>query len=142
MRVTETAALAGALVLLAQPAFAQVQATGVWCRAAPAAAPAAACYATLKASADDRLVAVESRAGARSEIHTMSLDGGIMRMRKLPDGLALPTGKAVVLKPGAEHLMIIGPKQPFTAGSTVELTLKFAKAKALTLRAPVKIVAP
>ena len=134
--------LAFALAAVAAgPAFAApstVKVTEVWCRAAPTGAQAGACYATLTAIADDHLVAVETPAAARGEIHTMSLDGGVMRMRKLADGLALPAGKAVTLKPGAEHFMIIGPKQPLAAGRTIPLTLRFAKARPLTLQVPVK----
>lgn len=73
------------------------------------------------------------------EIHTMSMTDGVMRMRRLADGLALPAGKAVALKPGAEHLMIISPRQPLAAGGTVPLTLRFAKAAPLTLTAPIRV---
>lgn len=133
--------------MLALPASAALAAPAVtvgeaWCRAAPTAAPAAACYLTLTADAADRLTAVESPAGARSEIHTMSLEGGVMRMRKLPDGLPLPAGKAVVLRPGAEHLMIIAPKEAFRAGATIGLTLRFEKTPPLKLSVPVRVSAP
>lgn len=134
--VAMTASLAGQ----AFAAPASVKATEVWCRAAPVGAPAGGCYVTLIASVDDRLLSVETPAAASGEVHTMSMDGGIMRMRKLADGLALPAGKAVSLRPGAAHLMIIGPKQPITAGRTIPLTLRFARAKPLILQAPVRAV--
>ena len=54
-----------------------------------------------------KLVAVDSDMFARIEIHTMSMDDGIMRMRRL-DGLALPAGETVPLKPGGLHLMLFG----------------------------------
>lgn len=117
-----------------------VKAADAWCRAAPVGAPAGGCYVTLTASADDRLVAVETPAAARGEIHTMSMTDGVMRMRRLSDGLALPAGQAVALKPGAEHLMVIGPRQPLAAGGTVRLTLRFAKSPPLTLTAPIRAV--
>ncbi len=134
-----------AFAVLASPAQAappapKVTVADAWCRAAPAGAMAGGCYVTLTAGADDRLVAVETPAAKRGEIHTMSMDGGVMRMRKLADGLALPAGKAVALKPGAEHLMIIGPKIALTAGAKIPLTLKFAKAPPVTVQAPVRAV--
>lgn len=118
-----------------------VAVTNAWCRAAPAAAPAGGCYLTLKAAADDRLVAVETKAADRAEIHTMSVDNGIMRMRELADGVALKTGQTTEFKPGGLHIMIIKPKTPFTEGSSVTLTLKFAKAPAQTLTLPVRTMA-
>jgi copper(I)-binding protein len=115
-----------------------VAATDAWCRATPPGAQAAGCFLNLTASAADRLVAVESDAGASAEIHTMSMTDGIMRMRRLEDGLALPAGQAAVLKPGAEHLMIIGPKAPLIEGQTVTMTLTFDKAAPVTVAAPVR----
>ena len=109
-----------------------------WCRAAPTGALAGACFVTLTANGDDRLVRVETTAADHAEIHTMTMDGGIMRMRELRDGLALPKGKAVMLKPGGEHIMIIAPKAPMAAGGSIPLTLVFDKAPAQSLTAPVK----
>ncbi|MBI1685764.1 copper chaperone PCu(A)C [Caulobacter hibisci] len=131
------AALALASSALAAPP-AKVAVADAWCRAAPAGAMAGGCYVTLTAAADDRLVAVETPAAKRGEIHIMSMDGGVMRMRKLADGIALPAGQAVALKPGAEHLMIIGPKIALKDGAKVPLTLKFAKAPPVTVEAPVR----
>lgn len=115
-----------------------VTAADAWCRAAPAGAMAGACFVNLTASGDDRLVSVATEAADHVEIHTMSMDGGIMRMRELPDGLALPKGQAVKLSPGHEHLMIIAPKAPMAAGGSLALTLKFAHAPAVSLTAPIK----
>ncbi|WP_299006842.1 copper chaperone PCu(A)C [uncultured Caulobacter sp.] len=117
---------------------AKVAATDAWCRPTVAGALAAGCYVTLTAKAEDRLVSVESPAAARGEIHTMSMDGGVMRMRQLTDGLALPAGKAVALKPGADHIMLIGPKAQLKEGAKVPMTLKFKSAPPLTIEAVVK----
>lgn len=109
-----------------------------WCRAAPVGAMAGGCYVTLTASADDRLIAVETTAADRAEIHTMEVTGGVMRMRQLKDGLVLPAGEAVSLAPGGEHLMIIRPKQTLAAGGTLPLTLRFRKAPAQSLDAAIR----
>lgn len=120
------------------PVPSKVEVTDLWCRAAPASAPAAGCYVTLTASAKDRFVAVESPAAGQGQIHTMSVDGGIMRMRELKDGVALPKGVPVALKPGGLHIMLIGPKAPMVAGGTVPMTLRFENAPAVTLNAPIR----
>lgn len=122
----------------ATQAPAAVAVTGAWCRAAPVGAPTGGCYLTLTASADDRLVSVATPAAKRAEIHSMDMTGGVMRMRELKDGLALPAGKAITLKPAAEHLMIIGPKQTLAAGGSVPLNLTFSKAPPQTVNAPVR----
>lgn len=139
IRLTLALAVLTAAPVLAVAAPAKtVVVQDAWCRAAPKGAPAGGCYLTLTAPTDDRLVAVETTAANRAEIHTMSMDGGIMRMRKLTDGLALPAARPVALKPGAEHLMIIGPKSPLTVGASVPLTLRFGSAAPVTLKVPVK----
>ena len=111
-----------------------------WCRAAPAGAPTGGCYVTLTASGDDKLVAVETTAAERAEIHSMDMTDGVMRMRKLDD-LALPAGKAVMLSPGAEHLMIIAPKATLAEGGVVPLTFKFAKGPVQSVEAPIRAAA-
>ncbi|MEW6018767.1 MAG: copper chaperone PCu(A)C [Pseudomonadota bacterium] len=117
---------------------AQVSATDTWCRPTAQGAGAAGCYVILTATADDRLTGAASPAGERVEIHTMSMDGGVMRMRELPDGLALPAGQAVALKPGAEHLMLMAPIAALNEGETVEITLSFQSAPAQTVTAQIK----
>lgn len=136
IRFTALALACAALPAAAGPAV--VKAGDAWCRAAPAGAPSGGCYLTLTAPSDDRLVGVETAAADHAEIHTMSMDGGIMRMRPLKDGIALPAGKPVALKPGAEHLMIIGPKRTLAAGGQLAMTLRFAKAPPLTLNVPIR----
>lgn len=123
----------------AEPAAeANVTATDPWCRPAAAGAGAVGCYVTLQAATDDRLVAVATPAAERGEIHTMSMDDGVMRMRQLTDGLALPAGETVALKPGAEHLMLMSPTAAFDEGGEVSLTLTFESAPAQTVTAQIR----
>ncbi|PTS87066.1 MULTISPECIES: copper chaperone PCu(A)C [unclassified Caulobacter] len=136
--LTLLAASAAALALTAAAPAPKVVVADAWCRPAPPAALAGGCYVTLTAGGDDRLVAVETSAADRGEIHTMSMDGGIMRMRKLSEGLALPAGKTVSLKPGADHIMLIGPKISLQEGTKIPLTLKFLKAPAIKVEAVVR----
>lgn len=81
-----------------------------------------------KGSKDDRLVSGTSPVAAEVQLHTMSMDGGVMRMRQLVDGIPVPAGQTVTLKPGSLHVMFIGLKHPLKRGETVPVTLRFAKA--------------
>lgn len=81
----------------------------------------------------DRLVGGSSPAAAKVEIHTMSMDGGVMRMRPVKEGLAIPAGGKLELKPGGYHIMLIGLKAPLERGKLVPLILKFEKAGATTV---------
>ncbi|WP_345301942.1 copper chaperone PCu(A)C [Lysobacter hankyongensis] len=81
--------------------------------------------------ADDRLVAIRSDAADRVEIHEVRHENGMARMRPLKDGLPLPAGETVVLKPGDYHLMFITPRDGFVARGTVDATLVFETAGSL-----------
>ncbi|MBA3597892.1 MAG: copper chaperone PCu(A)C [Methylibium sp.] len=75
----------------------------------------------------DRLLSVSSTAAERVELHTMKLDGDVMRMRQL-DAIELPAGGSVELKPGGDHLMLLGLKAPLELGKSIPLKLTFEKA--------------
>ncbi|MBP1882036.1 copper(I)-binding protein [Ensifer mexicanus] len=77
---------------------------------------------------DDRLLAVESPAAGRVELHEMKMENDVMKMRKLDDGVAIPAGATVELKSGGLHLMFMEVKKPFAEGETVPVTLTFEKA--------------
>ncbi|MGE8249801.1 MAG: copper chaperone PCu(A)C, partial [Stenotrophomonas bentonitica] len=76
---------------------------------------------------DDRLLSAASSMFAEVQIHAMRMDGEVMRMQALPDGLALPGGQTVALEPGGYHLMLLKPKRPLSAGQTVRVRLQFAR---------------
>ncbi len=126
---------AAALVALAIPALAHGYKIGTleighpWTRATPPGATVAGAFMTIGNSGNepDRLVGGSSPAG-RVEIHTMEMTNGIMKMREMPDGLPLPAGETVELKPGGFHIMIVGLSAPFEEGRRVPLTLEFEKA--------------
>lgn len=79
-------------------------------------------------SADDRLLAVESPAAGRVELHEMQMENEVMKMRKLDGGIAIPAGTTVELRSGSLHLMFMEVKKPFAEGDTVPVTLTFEKA--------------
>lgn len=78
-------------------------------------------------SVPDVLLAVETPAAKRVEIHQGGVTGGIMRMRKLK-GLAIPAGGKVELKPGGNHLMLLKLKRPLAVGDKIPATLVFKRA--------------
>ena len=82
----------------------------------------ASAYVELTSDRDAALVAAGSPAAARVEMHSMTMEGGVMRMRALPR-IELPAGKTVKLAPGGMHLMLIDVKQPLKAGDKVPLVL-------------------
>ncbi|WOS64391.1 DUF1775 domain-containing protein [Sinorhizobium fredii] len=88
-------------------------------------------------SADDRLLAVESPAAGRVEIHEMAMENDVMKMRKLGDGIVIPAGETVELKSGGLHLMFMEVQKPFAEGDTVPVTLTFEKAGKLDYVLPV-----
>lgn len=88
----------------------------------------------------DRLVAASSPAAAKVEIHTMTMEGGIMRMRPVPAGLTIPAGGKLELKPGGYHIMLIGLRAPLKLGAMVPLTLRFEKAGSKTVQLKVEAV--
>lgn len=84
---------------------------------------------------DDRLVGVEAAFAERAEIHTMETVDGVMKMRPLAGGLALPAMSHVVLKPGGLHMMFMGLQGPIIPGSTHSITLQFERAGGITVTA-------
>lgn len=91
---------------------------------------------------DDRLIAAGAAPDLADhlEIHEMAMDGQVMKMRQLPDGLPIPAGATVELKPGGYHLMLMGLQQPLVEGGTVTVSLTFEKAG--TIEIPLAIGAP
>jgi copper(I)-binding protein len=108
--------------------------TGLWTQAVPPGAPTALGYLTIenKGSAPDRLVSISSPIADHGELHTMTMDGGVMRMRAIALPATIAPGQKLVLSPTGNHIMLIGLKQRPVAGGTVPLTLTFEKAGTVT----------
>ncbi len=106
-----------------------VSVTNAWARATPGQAEAGAAYLTIESPTGDRLTALSTPVANKAELHTMSMDGNIMRMRPLAD-IDVPAGKPVTLQPGGTHIMLMGLKAPLRVGQSFPLTLQFDKAGA------------
>lgn len=114
-----------------------------WTRATPDGASVGAGYLVLKngGTTPDRLVSANAAAAQRVEIHEMAMDNGVMTMRPLPEGLAIPANATVTLKPGSYHLMFMGLKQPLKQGATIDGTLTFEKAGTVPVQFVVDAIA-
>jgi len=123
-------ALGAGLMLFSAAALAQggdVKITDAWARATPGGAQTAAAYVTVESAAGDRLTGASTPAAQKADIHEMTMDGNVMKMRQV-DGIDLPSGKPVTMKPGGYHIMLTGLAKPLQEGQTFPLTLDFAKA--------------
>ncbi len=112
-------------------------------RAMVPGAPVGGGYMTITntGDTDDRLLAASSPRAGVVQIHEMKMDNDVMIMRELPDGLLIPAGKTVELKPGGYHVMFMKVTDRFIEGQTVKTTLKFEKAGSVEFDFPVGSVA-
>ena len=92
-----------------------------------------------KSGPADQLVSVSSPIAGEVQLHEMAMEGNVMKMRQV-QGISVPAGGAVELKPGGLHIMFINIKAPLTAGETVPVKLKFAKAGEVELKMPVNVM--
>ena len=86
----------------------------------------------------DRLLGGTTTAAEKLEVHSVTTEGGVMRMRPQTDGIEIPAGGTLELKPGGYHIMFIGLKAPLKAGEIVPVTLNFAKAGKVNVSFAVK----
>ena len=123
---------AAACLVLASAAPAQtgqLEVSNAWARATPAKTENGIAYLTIRSPTPDRLLSVSSPAARKAELNTMEMAGMVMKMRPLAD-LDIPAGQPVTLKPGGEHIMLIGLNGPLREGQSFPLTLTFEKAGA------------
>ncbi|QQR40057.1 copper chaperone PCu(A)C [Devosia rhizoryzae] len=96
---------------------------------APPNAPVLGGYLSIanRGGSDDRLVAIESAAARKVELHRSSVTDGIARMQQITDGLAVPAGTTVELGDG-NHAMFLDPDRRYVAGDEIGATLVFENA--------------
>ena len=125
-----------------------ITATNPWVRLAiipegsdaPDAPPVnSAAYLVLTNPTDraDALVAVETAVADTAEIHSVTLDDGVMRMRPV-DSVPVPAGGEAVLEQGGYHVMLIGLAGPLAEGDTVDLRLRLRSGGVIEVAAPVR----
>jgi periplasmic copper chaperone A len=101
-----------------------------WSRATPNGAKIGTGYFTIenKGTAADKLIRVTGDVSDKIEVHEMSMNNGVMKMRPVDGGLTIDPGKTVKLAPSGYHLMIMDLKSPLKQGGKVPVTLEFEKA--------------
>ncbi len=122
-------------------ASAQVTVSEPWVRATVPQQKATGAFMKLQSTQDAKLISAKSPAAGIVEVHEMAMEGGVMKMRAV-DVLALPMGKAVELKPGGYHVMLMDLKSQVKDGDAVPLTLTFetkdGKRQTLEVKAPAR----
>ena len=141
LRFALSAAFSFSLAFAAGFAHAQATVDGAFARATVGKQANGAAYLQLSAKGDDVLVSASAPVATKVEIHTMSMDGDVMKMRVL-DKLEIKAGEKMSMQPGAgAHVMLMGLKQPLKAGDSFPLTLNFRKAGKVTVDVTVKDIA-
>jgi copper(I)-binding protein len=111
-----------------------------WSRATPGGADVGAGYlvVTNKGTQSDRLLSFTTEIAGQPEVHEMSMDGGVMKMRPLPKGLEIPAGASIKLEPGGYHLMLLKLKKPLVQGQRYKATLLFERAGSIEVEFEVR----
>jgi len=115
-------ALAALVGLLSFPALAEVTVAEPWVRATVPAQKATGAFMHLKSDTDARLVSASSPVAGVVEIHEMLMEKDVMKMNRI-EGLDLPAGQSVELKPGGYHVMLMDLQAQVKEGDAVPLTL-------------------
>ena len=112
----------------------------VWIKDNPYNHPRTAGYLTIhnKSNSDTKLIAVSSSIAEKIEIHQMSMDNDIMKMRPLKDGLIIPANTITYLKPGDFHLMFFGLKKQMIPMEIHLINLTFQSLGTMAVHALVK----
>ena len=109
-----------------------------WARASLGKVKVGAAYLTIvnQGHDADRLVALSSPVAERTELHSTTMDEGVMKMRPV-ESLEVAPGETVAFEPGGLHVMLMGLKQPLTEGESFPMTLRFAEAGDLVVQVQV-----
>jgi periplasmic copper chaperone A len=137
------AAIAASAIALA--AHGAVTAKDAWIRGMAPGQKTGAAYMTLTSSGDAKLVGVSTPVAGKAQVHASMMMSGMVHMREI-DGLELPAGQAVELKPGGNHIMLLEVSRTLRAGERVPLVLTVQDEKgrraSLTVQAEVRPLVP
>jgi periplasmic copper chaperone A len=116
--------------------------TELWARATPKGASTGAAYMTItnNGTAPDRVSCVSSDASAECQIHVMTMENGVMKMRPVEHGLEIKPGETVTFKPSSLHLMLVKLEHPLDQGATVKAKLKFDNAGIVDIEYPIAAI--
>ncbi|WP_299610307.1 copper chaperone PCu(A)C [uncultured Tateyamaria sp.] len=130
-----------AATLFTVPAFADgIMVMDPYARAAGPAAKSGAAFMMIRneTGQDDTLIAAETDAAARVELHThVEVSDGVMQMTEIEGGITLPAGGTHHMMRGGDHVMLMGLTGPLEQDSTIDVTLVFEKAGEVVVTIPV-----
>ena len=112
--------------------------SSAWIRATLAGQPAGGGFMTIenKGTEADRLLSAASPLTPMVQVHEMKMEGEVMKMAELENGLEIPAGGKVELKPGGYHIMFMDLQAQVKEGDVVHVTLKFEKAGTVEIDLP------
>lgn len=111
-----------------------------WARQSPMSAKVAAGFLTMtnEGKADDRLLKASAAFAPKVQLHDMKMAGDVMKMEELPEGIPVPAGATVELKPKSLHIMFMDVMAQPKAGDVLKATLTFEKAGPVEVEFEVK----
>lgn len=116
----------GATVAASEAASTQLRVTDAWARATAPGAGVAAVYLLVHGGTRaDRLVRVSTARAAMAQVHSVTTDGGVSRMREMTDGVVIPARSTVAFAPQGLHIMLMGLESPLVPGERFVVTLEF-----------------
>jgi copper(I)-binding protein len=136
------AQLAAGHVAAAEYKVGSLEITQPWARATPKDASTGAAYLTVTntGTTAEHLNCVSSDAAAKCQIHEMSMDNGVMKMRPVEGGLPVKPGESITLKPGGFHIMLVDLKAPLQQGKSVEATFKVDAGESVQVAFPIAAI--
>jgi copper(I)-binding protein len=144
LRVTAFTVVLTGMLSCGAVAADSVTTANAWVRATVPGQTVAGAYLDITSRARAVLIGVASPVAEKAELHTMTTDGGVMRMRAVGK-IELPARQTVSLKPGGYHIMLINIRRELKAGEHIPLTLVMQDGKSaqatLTLSAEVRGIA-
>ena len=116
-----------------------IEVKDAWVRATVQGQKATGAFMTLTAKSGASLVGVSTPVATVAEVHEMKMEGDVMKMRAMPQGLNLPAGQSVKLNPGGYHVMLMDLKLPLKTNTTIPLTLIFKDSKGVESKTELKV---
>lgn len=114
-----------------------------WSRATPGGAKVAGGYVTVTntGTEPDRLVGGSLSEAGRTELHSMSMQGDVMKMAPIEGGVAIAPGQTIKLAPGGNHMMFMDLKTQLKQGARIKGTLVFEHAGTVPVEFAVESIA-
>ena len=130
--------IAGLILAASGSAWSQVTVSSSWARSTVSGQTGTGAFMTIVSKDGGRLIGAASPVAGVVELHEMSMDNNVMRMRAI-QGLELPPGREVQLKPGGYHVMLLDLKRPLKVGEKVQLELRLETRDGKRVTQPVEV---